>query len=801
MTLYFDARDCHPNLRPRDLLPQPASLTAQLEGTSRPDRAARVQAYLDEVKQHWTAAQNQGLISILDRVRSAEVEMATSPVQPAQGLPNNKPRSYCEHLLIDATGTNATRLGRDLVTGAAKVADQIETGAKAAAAILQLRRLDEAVNRMLTAKRAAQVAGVTLARALTLWRVEGDMILPPSRSSIAEGIPSGRSDVTTMLNLWHPDFSNEVLFFRNNAPDANGKPPFQRTLKRGDLALELPLESLAGVKVAPDNVPSPAALQAYFRHTEIDNSAGFYPIGADTAWHGGVHLKCTQGTAVRAMSEGKIIAARLAEESIAKQAYGSNNFILTLHEMLGVEVYCLYLHLNWETLLASNAKLAGLPWVCKPGTNTPDQSLLDRFRKGAVVNLRTPISAGDPLWTSGLYGSEKARTGLIHWEVFSIDLCEGDWKQADDTDDDINLDGTLHSKLDVFAGRRQSRWDAESIAKFFHSDPQHEQLRSYACKFMSEFAVDWDLAVPQLNGRYYTRGLADRIKLYNFWSEARTAGVPLPSDAHVWHYNPMQLITESLLTQTLHRDLAQTMWFVQLAGLDQVETRAQGYPKARPIGTWSSGNWSSAGKSGSAPDAEKRWTDAASQLAIEIAFPGSGARETLVAQIADPVLFSSAAIAEGAVLLEAYRQVELLVGSLPPRHPLKSTLLEPALAYFIYNGGVESFRGAVLSALVHGYRSGNLRIKTAVKGSNIEKLISDLTSQIGSMTDADVQSKAAAEWTHLVDWMKAGPDLDTLSQFMLGAGAGAWPSFREVRGNASRYRVLLDYYQRMENGP
>jgi hypothetical protein len=44
--------------------------------------------------------------------------------------------------------------------------------------------------------------------------------------------------------------------------------------------------------------------------------------------------------------------------------------------------------------------------------------------------------------------------------------------------------------------------------------------------------------------------LADRMRPYLWWDEAKAAGVDLPASKHVWHYNPIAFLDALLADPT-----------------------------------------------------------------------------------------------------------------------------------------------------------------------------------------------------------------------------------------------------------
>ncbi|NUN12816.1 MAG: N-acetylmuramoyl-L-alanine amidase [Myxococcales bacterium] len=98
----------------------------------------------------------------------------------------------------------------------------------------------------------------------------------------------------------------------------------------------------------------------YFENNER-GSGGYYGVGVNQAWHGGMHIRTPVGTPVNAMFTGHVVAARLGSQT----ALGSNNFVLVRHVLpmpttndptRKMTLYSLYMHLNEQDL--SDAALA-----------------------------------------------------------------------------------------------------------------------------------------------------------------------------------------------------------------------------------------------------------------------------------------------------------------------------------------------------------------------------------------------------------------------------------------------------------
>lgn len=178
-----------------------------------------------------------------------------------------------------------------------------------------------------------------------------------------------------------------------------------------------------------------------------------------------------------------------------------------------------------------------------------DAELAAELRKGKVVALDKPVRGGDALWTSGDYGSSKYRTGLLHWELFSADNLVPGWTSVVDDDEDFNLD---NKKIISLVDQDSGFWasdevlTSDEIARFYRAQGKSKQLRMYACKFISEWGIDLDIAIPKMldTGLFSSFGLAGRMSPYLWWSEAVAAGVDLPPSPKCWHYNPIAFTSE-----------------------------------------------------------------------------------------------------------------------------------------------------------------------------------------------------------------------------------------------------------------
>jgi len=389
-------------------------------------------------------------------------------------------------------------------------------------------------------------------------------------------------------------------------PASDGDRAVIYTLVEGDFFEKVPMFP---IDIQDGFSVNKKSINKYYDHTEKEYSGGYFPVGTNTVWHGGIHIHKTVGSKVAACATGKIIAARLGEETTAKHHYGSTNFILIRHTIAGKIFFSLYSHLNWQKLSLTNKNLENICWLQKeishtaqsgesvstiatkwgltpdqimnadenteikphlqeysgvwyyfvgdkvrhPGSAKPSQEILDQLKKGNVCKFDIPVIAGEPIWTVGEYGSEGHRTGILHWEIFSVEDIFPDWPHVRDTDKDFNMDT---EKIMSLIEQDDSWFESDEILtsdelkEFYKSNKNAEKLRSYVCKFMSEWGIDLETAIDNMKGRWITFHLEDRIRPYLWWDETKKKGVPLPTQKHVWHYNPIRFV-EALFNSEL----------------------------------------------------------------------------------------------------------------------------------------------------------------------------------------------------------------------------------------------------------
>jgi len=262
------------------------------------------------------------------------------------------------------------------------------------------------------------------------------------------------------------------------------------SLAGGKNAFPIELEEGKNIAMLIEPAKVKAHAEDYYRHNEVA-TRGWYPMGANQTWHGGIHLKGKRGAPVFAMMQGVLVAARFGR---APSKLGNNNFILLKHTLPfaqpalpGAEeapkpkdliFYSLYMHL--EGLDVSKATDDSPEWLrdlykadagkaeaeaegldkkpdeddglgdiddiedtraidlSDPDAIDPAKWLevgdhLGALRKGAVAKIiyeKAPITVkpGDVIGKIGVFGAEGEWESQIHVEIFA----DPSWKDVID---------------------------------------------------------------------------------------------------------------------------------------------------------------------------------------------------------------------------------------------------------------------------------------------------------------------------------------------------------------------------------
>ncbi|KAB1068400.1 hypothetical protein F6U93_06780 [Tamlana haliotis] len=145
----------------------------------------------------------------------------------------------------------------------------------------------------------------------------------------------------------------------------------------------------------PDEIEKEKTNAYHFGH---NNRNGFFPLGINNSWHGGIHIEGL-GTKVCAIADGRIIAYRFAEDYLPEKdsetAKYSNSFMLIQHdfetpEKIKFRFYSLYMHLQPKKEMVASKDGQNIPdlyakYVVKIKTNSREMGLKVREYKSEVL--------------------------------------------------------------------------------------------------------------------------------------------------------------------------------------------------------------------------------------------------------------------------------------------------------------------------------------------------------------------------------------------------------------------------------
>lgn len=233
--------------------------------------------------------------------------------------------------------------------------------------------------------------------------------------------------------------------------------------------------------------------EEYFKNNETQTS-GWYPMGINQTWHGGIHLAAPRGSKVYALTDGVIVAARFGKNPTK---LGHNNFVLLKHTVpipakkKGLDpkkfvFYSLYMHL--EPIDTDKLDDPELSWLKdlnrvdkgkeeapppddekkdeKKGEEKPEEAAPEELpedeiskdvwlevgnhtaalKRGYVAKIAyaedpVVLSAGQTIGRVGMFGPEGDWKSQVHIEVFADTV---GWKDAID----MGVHGRFLTELD-----------------------------------------------------------------------------------------------------------------------------------------------------------------------------------------------------------------------------------------------------------------------------------------------------------------------------------------------------------------
>lgn len=362
-----------------------------------------------------------------------------------------------------------------------------------------------------------------------------------------------------------------------------------------------------------------AELANYYTHTEKEFAGGYFPVGGNTTWHGGLHLLGNEGDTVHAVADGVIVCARMPAKDTKNDSldYGSRNFVLIRHGKDDQVWYSLYYHLKSVEIDSEEAKkiiwlsrdrlefsntrnlrqlpreednipihtfVAGDtalilnkdkdPWyyVQRGEVNCSENrgyvkfsgermseidGIAEQLNTDDVIELNIPVKNGDVVGILGegvtLEDGKKVSKPILHWSIFSPEIMPGFIESVDDDcNDDFLCDNKkiielVENSLDDGCGlfKADGKLTSKEIEDFFKDEERAKKLRAIACKFKSEWSIKWGEQTKVLSQAGFA-AKADIFNLYNFWDQVSEIDDKLPTNGHVWHYNPITFLQRRL---------------------------------------------------------------------------------------------------------------------------------------------------------------------------------------------------------------------------------------------------------------
>lgn len=225
------------------------------------------------------------------------------------------------------------------------------------------------------------------------------------------------------------------------------------------------------------------------------HGAGYFPVGPYgewKLWHGGVHMPGKRGTPIYASFTGQIVAACMGKSS----QIGSNNFVLLRHDVslgpVSMRFFALYYHLDDEFDDAGDSKKHEPKWLADPQWQSYKAAVkAGKARKGDIVLLGIPISAGEQLGRIGVAGPPAYREAQFHFEIFAQDerlnkVEPNAWKKVFGTGGGRFSDAAeLNAAIDV--SPKDGKFSRRELMKYFSSNAGRKALHRYAVLHMSEW--------------------------------------------------------------------------------------------------------------------------------------------------------------------------------------------------------------------------------------------------------------------------------------------------------------------------
>jgi len=292
--------------------------------------------------------------------------------------------------------------------------------------------------------------------------------------------------------------------------------------------------------------------------TEQTNDGGYFPVGANLAWHGGLHFPSVDPTAtVHALFPGTVVAARLGPPGGATR-YLRGDYVEAVPATEAAAP-----RVRAGDVIAPMG-VFGRRGILHPDDGDPiihvevfsaDTSslyaLLDAARDRAHRTSSAPAGDGAPRggtpafeWAEAVGGDAVQATK----EIARILREPTTSTRAAKVDRIRGPDAVTYAGRDILAAtfwQRAGELTPDEVQWFFAHHPNAVRLRAYACRFVGEWV--------EMPGVFNMMSNGDAEALA-WWKTVAEAIDDLPADGHTWTYNPIRIL--QLVMSTLGAEIA-----------------------------------------------------------------------------------------------------------------------------------------------------------------------------------------------------------------------------------------------------
>ena len=323
---------------------------------------------------------------------------------------------------------------------------------------------------------------------------------------------------------------------------------------------------------------APELAQAYFEHVEA-GEGGFFPVGANQAWHTGAHFTFeTPGAPVLAPAKGTIVVARNAKPR--KNGLGSANLVVIRHKLpvagQELEFYSVLTHLAFQPEVGGGSplrwmkRLAAQPHVPLPDDPTGSAKGPAALRTERVTLLEVEVEAGEVVGHVGQYrptDRDELRPVLDAAIISKRPLFPKSDRTFevvdDDTDEGLMCNSRkvwrlLLSDPEVLDGVVRGGYPLgpSEVRDAYEKSRAAVDLRRLAVRHVTEWNPKTDLRSFFGKGVDFEWHAKDAAKTYQrkireflWWDDGVTEHSGLPADGLVYAYHPVALLTVLALGQ------------------------------------------------------------------------------------------------------------------------------------------------------------------------------------------------------------------------------------------------------------